>query len=158
MLVAGPVVMALGLCWALTHPGENGLDLNGIPVGQALWSTGFCAVLLRLAPSWQALPRPLRFLDGFVTLLNQRAVTVYLWHNLVIAATVPLLAPVYEVDALWESVPWLLEGSWPDFLLTWGSLAAVVLAVGWVEDVAARRRPRPWPATPPAGTRRAAGR
>lgn len=154
VLVAGPVVMALGLWWAVTHPGEDGLDLNGIPVGQALWSAGFCAVLLRIAPSWRVLPRPLRFLDGFVTVLNQRAVTVYLWHNLMIAATVPFLAPVYEVDALWESVPWLLQGSWPDFLLAWALLGVVVLAVGWAEDVAAKRRPRPWPATPLARARR----
>ncbi|MFI7581396.1 acyltransferase family protein [Kocuria kalidii] len=154
VLVAGPVVMALGLWWALAHPTEQGLDLNGIPVGQALWSAGFCAVLLRLSPRWQVLPRPLRFLDGAVTLLNRRAVTVYLWHNLMIALTVPLMEPVYAVDALWESVPWLLGTSWPDFLLAWALLSGVLLAVGWAEDVAARRRPRPWP----TGSRRGAGR
>ncbi|MHC5559960.1 acyltransferase family protein [Kocuria sp. U4B] len=145
VLTAGPLAMALGLSWALAHPTDEGIDLNGIPIGQALWSFGFCAILLRISPSWQALPRGLRFLDPLVTLLNNRAVTVYLWHNLMIACTVPLLAPLYESEALSEAVPELLDSSWPDFVLTWLLVTGAVLAVGWVEDVAARRRPRLWP-------------
>ncbi|GGG43317.1 membrane protein [Kocuria dechangensis] len=147
VLTAAPFAMGLGLCWALTHPTEEGLDLNAIPIGQALWSFGFCALLLRISPSWQVLPRPLRFLDPVVTLLNNRAVTVYLWHNLLLVLTVPLLDPLYSVDLLWDTAPWLLEGLWLDFLLTWVLVAGVIVAVGWVEDIAAKRRPRLWPAS-----------
>ncbi|WP_181954147.1 acyltransferase family protein [Kocuria coralli] len=138
-------VMALGFWWAFNHQTEDGMDLNAIPIGQALWSLGFCAVLMRISPRWQQFPRPLRFLDGFVTLLNNRAVTVYLWHNLLIALTVPIMEPVYESEAAWELMPRFLETSWPPFILTWLMLAVVLCAVGWVEDIAAKRRPRLWP-------------
>ncbi|MDQ5861952.1 MAG: hypothetical protein M3536_06790 [Actinomycetota bacterium] len=61
-------------------------------------------------------------LDGVVTLMNNRAITIYLWHNLLLVAAVPL------IDLRWdpthsEAVPWLLEG----------------------EDLSARRSPRMWP-------------
>lgn len=145
VFTAGPAVMALGVWWAATHPTQLGWDLNEIPLAQALWSFGFTAMLFRISPNWQVLPRPLRFLDRFVTLTNNRAMTIYLWHNLLLVLTVPLINPLYSVGPLWETVPWLLSSPWLQFVLVWLMLGGVFLAVGWTEDVAARRRPRPWP-------------
>ncbi|MGQ1837382.1 acyltransferase family protein [Kocuria turfanensis] len=145
VLAAGPAVMGVGLWWAAGHLGESGWDLNEIPFAQTLWSFGFCAVLLRVSPSWERLPRPLRFLDGIVSLLNARAMTVYLWHNLLLVATVVLIDVLWNSDLLATAVPGLLESPWLSFVLVWPLLAAVVLAVGWAEDLAAGRRPRLWP-------------
>ncbi|MEX5306117.1 acyltransferase [Kocuria sp. CPCC 205258] len=150
VLAAGPAVMGLGLWWAAGHRGEAGWDLNEIPFAQALWSFGFCAVLLRVSPAWRDLPRPLRFLDGAVTLLNARAMTVYLWHNLLLVGTVLLVDVLWESDVLATAVPELLASPWLSFLLVWPLLAVVVLAVGWAEDLAAGRRPRLWPVRPAA--------
>ncbi|MGX5357780.1 acyltransferase family protein [Kocuria sp. KH4] len=157
VLTAGPAVMGLGLWWAAGHLGESGWDLNEIPFAQALWSFGFCAVLLRVSPSWQELPRPLRFLDGPVRLLNARAMTVYLWHNLLLVVTVVLVDVLWSSDLLATAVPGLLESPWLSFLLVWPLLAAVVLAVGWAEDLAAGRRPRLWPVHPAPVPAAAAG-
>ncbi|OLT05079.1 hypothetical protein BJF77_16795 [Kocuria sp. CNJ-770] len=148
VLAAGPAAMVLGLWWAAGHLGGSGWDLNEIPFAQALWSFGFCAVLLRISPSWQELPRPLRFLDGVVSLLNARAMTVYLWHNLLLVVTVVLIDVLWSSDLLATAVPGMLESPWLSFLLVWPLLAAVVLAVGWAEDLAAGRRPRLWPVRP----------
>ncbi|WIG16391.1 acyltransferase family protein [Kocuria rosea] len=148
VLAASPAVMGLGLWWAAGHPGEAGWDLNEIPFAQALWSFGFSAVLLRVSPAWRDLPRPLRFLDGTVTLLNSRAMTVYLWHNLLLVGTVLLVDVLWESDVLATAVPGLLASPWLSFVLVWPLLAGVVLAVGWAEDLAAGRRPRLWPVRP----------
>ncbi len=149
VLAAGLTVMALGLWWAAGHQ-EGGWDLNEIPLAQALWSLGFCAVLLRISPVWQQLPRPLRFLERGVSLLNNRAMTVYLWHNLLLVATVVVIDVLWNSETLADAVPALLNSSWTQFALVWPMLAVVFLAVGWVEDVSAGRRARLWPSrTPP---------
>jgi peptidoglycan/LPS O-acetylase OafA/YrhL len=137
--------VAGGLSWAWTHPADTGVDLVGIPLAYAIYSVGFVLLLLRWSPrmDWLARARPL---DGFVTLVNNRAVTVYLWHNVAITIAVALFDPL----KLWR-IPhqWLEEVA--DFALAMSMLAVVVLALGWVEDVAARRRARisPFPARRP---------
>lgn len=148
VLAAGPALMVAGLWWASRHLGEAGWDLNEIPVAQALWSLGFSAVLLRISPAWNTLPRPLRFLEGPVALLNNRAMTVYLWHNLLLVLCVLVVDQLWAVDALADGVPQVLESSWLTFACVWLLLGLTCLAVGWVEDVAARRRPRLWPVRP----------
>ena len=145
VFTAGPVAMALGLWWALAHAGGPGWELDEFSAAQGLWSFGFSAMLLRISPAWGALPRPLRFLDRFVTLINNRALTVYLWHNLLLVFTWVLLARLAEIEAISARAPWLLGGSFASFVLVWPLLAVVCLAVGWVEDVAARRPLRVWP-------------
>lgn len=139
-------LMALGLEWAATHLTDEGWNLNAIPLAQALWSLGFCAVLLRLSPVWASLPGRLRILDRGVTLVNNRAVTIYLWHNLLLVAAVPLVDLGWENPAISAAVPWLLDSDWLLFLLVWPLLGLAILCVGWVEDVGARRHPRLWPA------------
>jgi peptidoglycan-N-acetylglucosamine deacetylase len=71
-----------------------------------------------------------------VTALNARAVTVYLWHNVAIALAFPL------GDAL---------GAWRLGDAGYFGVALVLLTLaagglGWVEDLAARRRPALLPA------------
>ncbi|MCM2575813.1 acyltransferase [Streptomyces sp. MTZ3.1] len=142
-----PVLMGLALWWASGHRGEDGWDLNDIPPAQGLWSFGFCALLLHFSPSWRELPGPLRRFDKPVTLAGNRAMTIYLWHEAALLATVPLLDQLWDVPGASPAYAHLLESSSSVlmFLLTWPLLALIVPAVGWVEDVAAGRRPRLWP-------------
>ena len=125
---------ALG--WAFTHPGGDGVDLTGIPLAYAVYSVGFVLALLRWSPSmdWLARVRPL---NGFVSMVNNRAVTIYLWHNVAITIAVLLFDPL----KLWEIPTQALEEA-VDFAIALVALAAAVLALGWVEDIAARRKPR----------------
>ncbi|NJP32825.1 glycosyltransferase [Micromonospora thermarum] len=143
------VVALAGVCaagavgWVWTHP-EAGFDLNEIPVAQAFYSLGFALVLLRMAPrlAWLRRVRPL---DGLVTTLNSRALTVYLWHNAAIAVC---FVVGNQVDA-WEF------GKIGYLAVALAILAVVVVLLGWVEDVSAKRRPTlaPWRtrATPTPG-------
>lgn len=142
------LLMAFGLWWASGHLGPEGWNLNDIPLTQATWSLGFVVILLQYSPSWQELPGRLARWDKLVTLSNNRAVTIYLWHNLLIMATVPILDRVYGLP--------LMEGEWATaaldstytlwtFVLVWPLIGIAILGVGWIEDLAARRKPRLWP-------------
>jgi hypothetical protein len=133
-LAATCVAGALG--WAYLHPGENGVDLVGLPVAYAVFSIGFVLALLRWAPRMEWLAR-FRPLDGFVSMVNNRAVTIYLWHNVAITIAVWLFDPL----KLWRIPTQGLEDA-ADFSLALAALAVIVLTLGWVEDVAARRPPR----------------
>jgi len=106
-----------------------------------VWSVSFELLVLRWQPpmDWLARPKPL---DRTITLLNGRAVTIYLWHNIAIDAVWPVLG-FLALDDLGA-----LDG--PVDLVTAMLLTLLaVLAFGWVEDLAARRRPRLWPASAP---------
>jgi peptidoglycan/LPS O-acetylase OafA/YrhL len=144
VFVGGIALMSLGLLWVSTGRDGTGWDLGLMPMATALWSLGFCAMLLRISPSWSSFPRALRRLDKPVTLMNQRAITIYLWHCLVLMALVPLIDRMGQYEIVTQYVPWLYS-PWMQYVLVWPFLALVVLAVGWVEDVAARRPPRLWP-------------
>ncbi|MEU9354458.1 acyltransferase [Streptomyces griseoloalbus] len=151
------LVMAFGLWWASNHLGPDGWDLNDIPLAQATWSFGFVVILLQYSPSWQELPGRLAKWDKLVTLSNNRAVTIYLWHNLLIMATVPIIDLLYDLPFMQsERAVAALDGAYTIwmFALVWPLIGLMVLAVGWVEDLAAKRRPRLWP----NGTKRSAGR
>jgi len=123
--VAG-VAAAIAAAWMVTHPGPRGFDLNDIPLANALWSLAVVLVLLRISPAI----RPNRL----VTVLNARALTIYLWH-------VPILVAITHAG---EAAGWPVRGDlgigWRAVVLA-AMLALVVLAVGWVEDWAAGRRP-----------------
>ena len=85
VVAAAAVLGGAALFWLRGHPGEAGYDLNDVSESQALWSLAVVLLALRWQPpmGWLARIRPL---DAAVTLLNNRAVTVYLWHNIAIAA------------------------------------------------------------------------
>ncbi|MFF8964286.1 acyltransferase [Streptomyces globisporus] len=141
------IVMGFGLWWASGHLTADGWDLNDIPLAQATWSLGFCVILLQYAPSWQELPGRLARFDRLVTLANNRAVTIYLWHNLLILATIPLIDLLWEIPYVDAHLGSAVEAGYTLLmtLLIWPLLALTIVAVGWVEDVAAKRRPRLWP-------------
>ncbi len=154
------LVMAFGLWWASGHLGPDGWDLNDIPLAQAAWSFGFVVILLQYAPSWRALPGRLARWDRLVTLANNRAVTVYLWHNLLIMGTIVLLDQAYGLPFMDERLSTALDTTYTLWMLTliWPLLALAVLGTGWIEDLAARRRPRLWPDRPERKAGRGAGR
>ncbi|MEE1937855.1 acyltransferase [Streptomyces sp. TRM 70361] len=148
----GPVFMGAGLWWTSDHLGPAGWDLGGVPLGQALWSFGFCVLLFQVSPAWRRLPDRLRRFDRLITLANNRAVSVYLWHEIALIATVPLIDLLWKIPAVWQSrmISGLLSDSYPPlmFLLVWPLLGLLVAVFGWAEDLAARRRPRLWPTGP----------
>ncbi|MFD5662438.1 acyltransferase family protein [Streptomyces hirsutus] len=151
------LVMAFGLWWASNHLGPDGWDLNDIPLAQAAWSFGFVVILLQYSPSWRELPGRLAQWDKLVTLSNNRAVTIYLWHNMLIMATVPIVDLLYRLPFMQsERGAEAISSTYTlwMFALIWPLIGLAVLAVGWVEDLAAKRRPRLWP----NGTKRSAGR
>jgi peptidoglycan/LPS O-acetylase OafA/YrhL len=144
LVVFGALVLGgAAMYWLQGHQGSDPWDLNDVSESQALWSLGFVLIALRWEPSMAWLER-WRPLDKLVTFLNARAVTIYLWHNLAITAVWPLLSLIALDD-----IGHHLDD--PVDLLTAFALTLVaVLAFGWVEDLAARRRPRFWPAGAPA--------
>jgi peptidoglycan/LPS O-acetylase OafA/YrhL len=145
-------VSLAGAAWFLTHPGHRGFDLNDIPFGDTLWSTGFVLLLIGLGPGRlvadvvERVDRS-RLGSRLVTLLNRRAVTVYLWHSAVIVGL-----GIVAGRLGWAMVgPFGRHGgplgrTWWLALVAAG-VALAMAAFGWVEDVAARRRPF-WPPKP----------
>jgi hypothetical protein len=129
MTLAGLVVIAVGLggLWTASHPSPSGtFDLNDIPLGQALVSAGAVLVFLRVSPklAWLACTP---ILGRLVAVLNARAVTIYLWHNIAID-----LSRVIDDRVGWPSLGAQLGTTVVVIVVT-------VLAVGWIEDLAARR-------------------
>ncbi|MGX5210184.1 acyltransferase family protein [Streptomyces violaceus] len=157
-----PVIALAGLWYALHHDFGTGNDLDSMPLAQALWSFGTVFLLLHISPSWSEWPPRLRRWAGPITLLNSRAVTIYLWHNTCILIAATQWDRLWSVTVLEQNVPGLLESPWPVLVLVWVLLGGCVLAFGWVEDVAAKQKPRLWPGSEPRvrvrGSRRRAVR
>ncbi|MFD6421959.1 acyltransferase family protein [Streptomyces sp. NPDC060198] len=146
------IIMGFGIWWASGHLTEEGWNLDEIPLAQATWSFGFCLILLQYAPSWEKLPGRLAPYDGLVTLANNRAVTIYIWHNLLLMATVPLIDQMWRIGWVDEHLGAYSDGLYTglSLILIWPLIGLAILAFGWVEDVAAKRRPRLWPSGKPA--------
>ncbi|MCO8269893.1 acyltransferase [Actinoplanes sp. TRM 88003] len=141
--VSFPVALAMAAGAAYFAYDYGTYDLNDVPESQALWSLAFVLVVLRWQPpmGWLARIRPL---DHAVSVLNARAVTVYLWHNTAIAAVWPVLAFV-ALDDLGDRA-----GAATDLVVAFALTLGAMVAFGWAEDVAAGRRPRLWPETKPS--------
>ena len=149
-----PVALALavgGGAWIVEHPGPRGYDLNDNPLGNALWSAAFILIVLGRAPAGVAWLSRSRLADRAVTVLNRRALTVYLWHMPFVVALTPLV----------DVVGWSHQdpvGLAIRVVLVFALVGLVTLAVGWVEDVAARRRPELIPGGPAQPADAGAGR
>jgi hypothetical protein len=143
LVVAASAILGLAaLYWLRGQAAEASWDLNDVSESQALWSLAFVLLALRWQPDMSWLQRSPR-LDGAVNLLNARAVTIYLWHNVAIAAIWPVLT-VVALDDLGG-----LDGP-TDLVASLALTAGAVLAFGWVEDLAAGRKPRLWPTSGPS--------
>ncbi|MET7970247.1 acyltransferase [Micromonospora sp. NPDC005305] len=139
-----PLALALGaagLGWIFTHPGPRGHDLNDIHLGNALWSAAFILVAIGRAPAGAAWVDRIPVLGPVVTVLNRRALTVYLWHMPFVVALTPL------VDVVGWSHQDLL-GLAIRVALVFALVGVITLLVGWVEDLAARRTPELVPGRP----------
>ncbi|BBH66586.1 integral membrane transferase [Actinoplanes sp. OR16] len=127
LLIVAAALAVPAAAWTITHPGPRGYDLNDIPIGNALWSAAFILVALGSAPMVRE--------NRVLTVLNARALTIYLWH-------IPIIVAVTQVGEA-HGLP---VGGWVG--ITWRAavvfvlLGLVLAAVGWVEDVAAGRRPQ----------------
>lgn len=129
---------SLGLTLLFSNPGPRIYDLNDAPIADVLWSTAFLLVLLSYAPKALSLGRA----DPLIEAVNRRALTIYLWHEGAIAL----------VDVLAATAGIALLGTWGGVIEVggvFGFLALAVLMFGWVEDVAARRKPVLVPASAP---------
>jgi peptidoglycan/LPS O-acetylase OafA/YrhL len=135
----------VGLALLFSAPGPRGYDLNDAPISDVLWSTAFLLVALCYAPKRLALGKT----EPLVEAVNRRALTIYLWHQAAITIVVDAAA---AVGFVWLPYSWdgLLELG-----LVLGLTAVLVLVLGWVEDIAARRKPRllPIPRTKPVPER-----
>ncbi|MGW2398275.1 acyltransferase family protein [Kitasatospora sp. NPDC001664] len=145
-----PLVMLAGFWWYTSRPvidPTEVTDLESVPVGQAIWSFGFVLLLLHLSPSWKEWPPRLERWNGLISLLNARAVSVYLWHTLALELSVPIIDLCWRSDFLSENFGWLLRTMYPQLLVGVPLIGLFVLCFGWIEDLAAKRRPRlfPWP-------------
>ncbi|SDN54889.1 acyltransferase [Geodermatophilus sp. DSM 45219] len=149
-LLAGVALLGAGLWYALSQREALGTyDIDDIPLANMLYCLGAVLILLRLYPRPGRLDRLGRVpgLDAAVSVFSNRAMTIYLWGNLAIWLVPPVLAATplaqYHTDDA--------SGTALGYAAAWTLLWAVVLLVGWVEDVAAGRRPRllPWSRTTP---------
>ncbi|MFF9425232.1 acyltransferase [Streptomyces sp. NPDC014746] len=142
-----PLIMVAGWWYLQTRPVDPTLptDIESWPIAQALWSFGFVALLLHVSPSWEEWPRPLERWNGLISLLNARAVSVYLWHQTALVAAIPLIDPLWNIALFYEHGRWLLTSQWFTLLVALPLIGLLVLTFGWVEDVAAKRRPRLFP-------------
>ena len=137
------VGLACGLIGLAFVPLGPGLSVNGWVPSLMLLGVAWLAAALCFRGPLERLART-RWVRPLVEFTNRRALTVYLWS----------LAGVYLSRVLMPTAGLSLAGKVATAL---GSLAltAVVTvvactAMGWLEDLAARRRPELWP-TWPAG-------
>ncbi|MEV6024558.1 acyltransferase [Streptomyces sp. NPDC052036] len=136
--------IAYGGWYALTHQQEaGGYDLDDIPLAQAFWSAGYVTLLMyakayfRIDLAWLA---RLRRTDRVVTIFNARAVTIYLWHEIALVLAVPLIDRFWDVPAFEKWLP--LDSQWFLYGVGWVLIWVALPLLGWVEDVAARKKPR----------------
>ncbi|MER5639459.1 acyltransferase [Kitasatospora sp. NPDC002227] len=141
-----PFFMGAALWWGATHTdrGES-LNMNSTTLSEAVWSFGFVVLLLHASPSWEEWPPRLQRWNGLITLLNSRAVSVYLWHNLAVTTAIELTGLLWYNDFLVKHASWLLNSNWPAFALVIPLIALCIAVFGWVEDLAAKRSPRLFP-------------
>ncbi|NNN30552.1 acyltransferase [Streptomyces sp. S3(2020)] len=144
VVVLSFAAIGYGGWYAFSHQGEVGTyDLDEIPLAQAFWSAGFVMLLFwakaHFGIDFAWLTRFKR-LDRVVTVFNARAVTIYLWHEIALILAVPLIDQFWKVRAFEMYLP--LESQWFMFGIGWVLIAVFVLACGWVEDVAAKKKPK----------------
>ncbi|HEY0815667.1 MAG TPA: glycosyltransferase [Pseudonocardia sp.] len=132
LVLVGAALAAGGVTWTLLR--SRDLDLDAAPLGQALVSAGVVIVALSVSPAMAWLDR-IPLLGGLLTIIADRALTIYLSYPVAVAAA-PLLDARLGVATSAGLVPALTSVA---------LVALIVLAFGWVEDLAARRPLRLFP-------------
>ncbi|MFM7536525.1 MAG: serine hydrolase [Acidimicrobiales bacterium] len=131
--------------WVLSQPVPGYVVNNSHPAHLFVGGAWLC--LAFVARGWLAGLASRPRLGRIVTVVNQRSLTIYLWHSATIITAYQLLWRVTD--------PKLSEALFDLLLL--GLVAAMtttaVLLFGWIEDVAGRRAPRLWPVAPMATVR-----
>ncbi|PZG97492.1 hypothetical protein C1I97_25350 [Streptomyces sp. NTH33] len=140
-----PVIACVGLWYALSHDYKEGHDLDDIAFAQCLWSFAAVLLLLHFSPSWSEWPRRLRPFTRLITLVNSRAVTIYLWHTGCILAASAVWDRLWDVGVMEQHFSWLLRSPWPILGIAWLLIGGCIVWFGWVEDLAAKRKPQLWP-------------
>lgn len=135
LFAIGGTVAAAGVVWLLgpaseqlAEAGQSSWFLEGSSLSLALYSFGVVFILMRYSSRMEWLNRH-AVIDRIITIFNSRAVTIYLWHNAALVLAMDLTDRV-------GLYPWYV---W--FPLTWVLIGIAVLMFGWIEDVAARRKP-----------------
>ena len=131
----GAAVAGIGI-WYMSGPGNaeaiaDGakpwvIENNNFALG--LYSFGIVFILMRFSSRMEWLKKQ-PIIDRIITIMNARAVTIYLWHNTALTLAMGL-ADRFAI------YPWYF---W--FPVTWVLIGVAVLGFGWVEDFAARRKP-----------------
>ena len=123
--------------WILTQPVEGWVVNNSQPAHLLVGLTWLCLAFVVRAALAGVPDRPT--LGPIVRLVNQRSLTIYLWHAATIIIAYQFLSRVTDrlPTGMFSAVVLALVAC---------MTTAAVLAFGWIEDVAGRRHPRLWPA------------
>lgn len=144
VVVASLAALAFGGWYAFGHQAEFGTyDLDEIPLAQAFFSAGFVTLLMYFKAYYEvdfAWLARFKRLDRIVTIFNGRAVTIYLWHEIALVLAVPLIDQFWKVPAFERWLP--LESQWFMFGIGWVLIWIAIPLFGWVEDVAAKKKPK----------------
>ena len=126
------IASCLAVMWCSTQPLPGGVVNNSYPAHLLVGSAWLFAALrfesVLDAASGSALLRPV------ITVLNQRALTIYLWH------TTSIVIATWIMAQLAPGAPRLVV-----LIPVVAVISAFILLFGWLEDTAARRAPRVWP-------------
>ncbi len=144
LYVISGILIAIGLWWGFTHvTDEHVHDFTDMPPAQAFYSLGIVIIALRFRPklAWLGRRKALMLVIG---LLNNRALSIYLWHNTMIAIAPNIDDFLFNKTGTKHS---FLETTWFMVIVVFITTFTIICLVGWVEDLAARRKPRiaPWP-------------
>jgi len=133
--VVGVGSAVAGVAYAFATTGTN-VVVTGIPFLTATIGLAWVCGLLVAGPLLRQLVE-IPLLDRIVVFIQQRALTIYLWH----AAAIALAA------VLAERFPIVTESTILRIGVVFALTFALCLMVGWIEDLAADRPMRLWPLT-----------
>jgi peptidoglycan/LPS O-acetylase OafA/YrhL len=130
--LAAAALALTGLAWGLAAHPPGGWPFSD-QMAEALWGTAFVLLLLRWRPEMGWLRRRPAVAKA-IGFLNSRAVTIYVWHLPVLLAAGTLLGFAGVSTSG-------MAGRFAAMCLGAGLLAFTVAVTGWIEDLAAHRRP-----------------
>jgi peptidoglycan/LPS O-acetylase OafA/YrhL len=130
-LIVGGLAVAAAVWGVVAAPADA--TMFNVQMAEALWGTAVVLVLMRIKPSMDWLARFPR-LSAMISALNARAVSIYIWH-------LPVLLVVGAILGVLGIDPFSMEGRAAALPIGAVLLTLTVAAVGWIEDLAARRRP-----------------